>query len=76
MSPIKNFPPLGWGLVWNTGDKKEKNCGHKKEKVWNIGDKKGKIVIYKYVRSGILLQSRKECLTYIFWSSEWMTICN
>ena len=64
--PNKNFPPLGWGLVWNIGDKKEKNCGHKKEKVWNIGDEKGKIVIHKYVRSGILLQSRKECLTYIF----------
>ena len=46
--------------------KKKKKCGHKKEKVWNIGDKKGKIVIHKYVRSGILLQSRKECLTYIF----------
>ena len=73
--PNKNFPPLGWGLVWNIGDKK-KIVVIKKEKVWNIGDKKGKIVIHKYVRSGILLQSRKECLTYIFWSSEWMTICN
>ena len=37
------FPFLGWGLVWNIGDKKEKNCGHKKEKVWNIDDKKEKL---------------------------------